>query len=185
MMYCQICKKNIATVHYTEIDVDYKVRKETHMCEACAQSHGVQGPGGPGVAAASVSPFQMIEKILKPSLPETLKSLLETTCEACGMTYPEFRSGGRLGCAKDYEVFLDGIKSVLEQVQGGCGPHTGKVPQRAGKLIQLRSRHAELTGELDEAVAVENYERAAELRDALKQVEEELSRWRAEQHDED
>lgn len=190
MMYCQVCKKNIATVHYTEIDVDYQVQKETHMCEACAQSHGVQAQGGeahgiPGVAASAISPLQMIEKIFKPSLPETLKALLETACEACGMTYPEFRSGGRLGCAKDYVVFREGIHSVLEQVQGGTGPHTGKVPRRAGALIQLHARQAELNGELDAAIAVENYERAAELRDVLKKVEDELSRKQGEQCDED
>ena len=90
------------------------------------------------------------------------------------MTLLEFRQRGRLGCPKDYEVFLEGIHSVLEQVQGGTGPHTGKVPRRAGALIELQTRRAELTGELDAAIAVENYERAAELRDALKKVEDEL-----------
>jgi protein arginine kinase activator len=169
MMYCQICKKNIATVHYTEIDADYKVKKETHMCESCAQTHDLQG-----AAPKTISPFKVIEKLIKPGLPQQLKILLETRCEKCGMTYPEFRSAGRLGCPHDYQVFKEGIQNVLEQVQCGARRHVGKIPRRAGVEIRLRSRQNALRAELEKAIAVENYERAAELRDALKTIDDEL-----------
>jgi protein arginine kinase activator len=167
MVYCQICKKNIATVHYTEIDIDYKVKKETHMCESCAQANGLQD-----VAVKTVSPFQIIENLIKPNLPQQLRDLLETRCPKCGMTYPEFRSGGRLGCPHDYEVFQEGIQSVLRQVQGRSRKHVGKVPRRAGAMIQRQIRQTALQGELEQAIAVEDYENAAKIRDALRELQE-------------
>ncbi|MBN2490492.1 MAG: UvrB/UvrC motif-containing protein [Planctomycetes bacterium] len=169
MVYCQICKKNIATVHYTEIDADYTVKKETHMCESCAQTHDLEA-----AQPKTISPFKVIESLIKPNLPKHLKILLETRCEQCGMTYPEFRAAGRLGCPHDYHVFKEGIQNVLEQVHGGARRHLGKVPRRAGDAIRLETRRAALRGELEQAIAVEDYERAAELRDALRSIEEEI-----------
>ncbi len=169
MTYCQVCKKNIAAVHYTEIDINYKVKKETHMCEPCAQTAGLQG-----AVPKSITPIQIIENLIKPNLPQTLKMLLETQCEACGMTYPEFRSSGRLGCPEDYKIFKEGINTVLEQVQGQVCTHTGKVPKRGGGMIKLQAEETVLRRELDEAVAREDYEKAAEIRDAIQDIEEQL-----------
>ncbi|HUW57720.1 MAG TPA: hypothetical protein VMZ92_13860 [Planctomycetota bacterium] len=36
---CQICKKNVATVHLTEIIKDKK--REIHLCEGCARKKGL------------------------------------------------------------------------------------------------------------------------------------------------
>ena len=33
-MYCELCKKNIATIHYTKIVNGHK--EERHVCEQCA-----------------------------------------------------------------------------------------------------------------------------------------------------
>ena len=38
-MYCQICEKNEATIHLTEINSG--VRTEMHVCEYCAQQEGI------------------------------------------------------------------------------------------------------------------------------------------------
>jgi len=180
MVYCQVCKKNIATVHYTEIDIDYQVKQESHMCESCAQKHDLSQAGQ---KPATISPFKVIESLIKPNLPEQLRAILETRCEQCGMTYPEFRSAGRLGCPHDYAVFKDGIENVLEQVQGGGGKHVGKIPRRAGTVIKLEAREASLQEELKEAIGAENYERAAEVRDSLAELESDLKKAKGEADD--
>ena len=41
-MLCQICGKNAASVHFTEIN-DNKM-SELHLCERCAEEKGMQGP---------------------------------------------------------------------------------------------------------------------------------------------
>lgn len=168
MVYCQRCKKNVATVHYTEIDGDYNLTAESHLCESCAQHKDLIGQ------AKHVS-MQVLES-LTAELPDQLKSLLSATCDQCGMTYAEFRSGGRLGCAHDYEVFRDGIAAVLEQVQGGQREHRGKVPRRGGRTLGLQAKLGELNEQLAEAVTLENYEHAAQLRDRIAEVEADLEK---------
>jgi len=38
-MRCGLCKKNEATIHYTEV-INNKVQK-IHLCEACARERGI------------------------------------------------------------------------------------------------------------------------------------------------
>ncbi len=51
--------------------------------------------------------------------------------------------------------------------------HVGKRPQRAARDIELDDRRRALTRDLEKAVAEENYENAAALRDQLKRLETE------------
>jgi len=48
-LLCQICTKNIALVHLTQITKDKK--REMHLCEDCAKK-GTSGQAGPGVWGA-------------------------------------------------------------------------------------------------------------------------------------
>jgi protein arginine kinase activator len=49
--------------------------------------------------------------------------------------------------------------------------HVGKLPQRAHREIELGDRMRALNQDLEKAVAEENYEDAAALRDKIKQLE--------------
>jgi protein arginine kinase activator len=53
--------------------------------------------------------------------------------------------------------------------------HVGKLPQRAHRAMQINHRMRTLTENLQKAVAEENYEIAASLRDQIKQLENELA----------
>jgi protein arginine kinase activator len=53
--------------------------------------------------------------------------------------------------------------------------HVGKLPERAQRAIVLNHRMRTLAENLQKAVADENYETAASLRDQIKQLESELS----------
>jgi protein arginine kinase activator len=54
--------------------------------------------------------------------------------------------------------------------------HIGKFPERAQRTVALNHRMRTLTENLQKAVAAENYESAASLRDEIKQLENELSK---------
>ncbi len=90
-------------------------------------------------------------------------------CDQCGMTYLEFRSHGRLGCSNDYEAFKSGLVSILEKIHGGT-QHTGKAPKRLGGPAAEQTEVVQLRRELEQAVTVEDYERAAKLRDRLREL---------------
>jgi protein arginine kinase activator len=53
--------------------------------------------------------------------------------------------------------------------------HVGKLPERAQRTMALNQRMRALTENLQQAVADENYESAASLRDQIKRLETDLS----------
>ena len=85
------------------------------------------------------------------------------TCPDCGIKFMEFRAEGRLGCPHDYRVFGRGLLPLLQRVHGATR-HVGKVAaKRPGAIQRLRLR-----SQLREAIAREDYEEAARLRDQLR-----------------
>jgi protein arginine kinase activator len=107
------------------------------------------------------------------------EELARLNCPTCGLKYMEFRADGRLGCPADYELFRAGLLPILQRIhRATC--HVGKVPRRraadpppgppapgagrAGELLALRQQ-------LRRAVETEHYERAAQLRDLIRQKE--------------
>ena len=64
--------------------------------------------------------------------------------------------------------------SLLKAMHKGT-EHIGKLPQRAHREIELSDRMRALTENLQKAVAEENYESAAALRDQIKQLENQLA----------
>jgi protein arginine kinase activator len=175
-MICQNCLKNAATVHVTEILQDAvletstaaapaakKTVNEQHLCDVCAQSMDL-----PHSAATKKSQAD-IWKLLQLSQSSRKKS--GQTCPACGMTLDEFRKKGRLGCAKDYEVFGAHIGDLLERVHG-ARTHVGRIPGSSEADLERMKRLVELRSRLDVAIREEAYENAARLRDELKALED-------------
>jgi protein arginine kinase activator len=174
-MICQNCLKNAATVHVTEILHEAvleatpaaaaqkeKTITEQHLCDVCAQSMDL-----PHSAATKKSQAD-IWKLLQ--LSQASRKKTGATCASCGMTLDEFRKKGRLGCAKDYEVFAAHIGDLLERVHG-ARTHVGRVPGSSEADLERMKRLSELRMRLDVAIREEAYESAARLRDELKALE--------------
>ena len=101
-------------------------------------------------------------------------------CESCATTWEKIKSDGRCGCSQCYETFGAQLLGVVTRCQRAA-THVGKSPTWENKR-RLRAqseakRHANrlalLQKRLDEAVAAEKYEDAAQLRDKLKSLENE------------
>ena len=91
-------------------------------------------------------------------------------CPNCQISFLEFRNSGRLGCPHDYEVFRDELMPLLENIHDEVR-HSGKVPKRAPRNSQQQSELIQLRNELKRAVAAEDYESAAKVRDKIKAIE--------------
>lgn len=156
---CESCGKNAATVHLTEI-ID-GAKREVHYCEECAQKEGI-GPLTP----------QSLFSHLMGSSAESSSEESGLTCPKCGLTYSEFRQRGRLGCGEDYGLFKAGIVPLLEKIHGST-QHLGKIPVRAGDNLKAEREIVELRRDLTRAIQREEYEKAAELRDRIRNIEEE------------
>jgi protein arginine kinase activator len=164
-MQCQICNKRTATIHLTEISEG--VRNEMHICEQCAAEQGI-------AAQSQMSINELLSNLLasQPSDEELLAGADEVSaCPNCGFTLDRLRKDGTLGCPHDYEVFQHSLLPLIQHAHNGRSTHCGKVPSKVPcemkKLVELSS----LRQELEQAVRNEDYERAAELRDRMKQQE--------------
>jgi protein arginine kinase activator len=89
-------------------------------------------------------------------------------CPTCGFSQADFKKTGRLGCAACYQTFSDGLATLLKGMHKGTD-HVGKVPARARQSIERETQVRALQRDLRKAVAAEDYESAAQLRDKLKQ----------------
>ena len=152
---CKSCGRRPATWHLTEIVGGQPIQH--HLCEECYSKEA-------RAEAATIS------ELIAAVVPE-LKEMVERECPSCGMNYLEFRQTMRLGCPKDYETFDKALEHLLERIHGAAH-HTGKVPATAGSAEALRSRLRSLRKQQKEAIALEDYEQAARLRDRIKDLEE-------------
>ena len=96
---------------------------------------------------------------------------VDLKCEVCGITFKEFRQKGLLGCPNDYQVFGSALTSLVERSQEGATHHVGKVPHRAGSDQKKQTAILRLRAELQAAIANEDYEKAAIMRDQIKEFE--------------
>lgn len=160
---CDRCD-NPASHHLLEIGAGKKV-VEKYLC----QKHALEA----GVAAQpqSIPVTDLFEKLVLKHAGLKLQNP-KLACNSCGMTFDEFRKGGLLGCADCYKTLERLLNPLLERAQEGASKHIGKVPTRAGVDELRQQRLRQLRSELEQAVASEQYERAANLRDQLKATEE-------------
>ena len=135
--------------------------QKVNLCDACSKEKGVQDPTG----------FALADLLLGIGAAEEIeKGTPAQKCVVCGFTQADFKKTGRLGCSECYETFGEGLGSLLKAMHKGT-EHVGKLPQRAHREVELRDRKRALTEDLKKAVADENYEIAASLRDQLRQLE--------------
>ena len=176
-MTCDLCSKNEAMVHLTEVINDQT--RELHLCEACAREKGAEaaqqlsakGEGGPqeflggGLAELLAGLADMSSK-----LPEGAVAS-GTACPECGMTYEDFRKSGRLGCGKCYETFRRFLAPLLKRIHGST-EYLGRMPPAVqAKVADAKEELSQLKEQLKAAVASESFEEAARLRDRVRALE--------------
>ena len=161
-MKCDLCDKP-AVVH--EVTVRNGIKKEVHLCESHAREAGITLPGNQPIN-------QLLTQfvISHASKPAATKTPAAKACPGCGLTFAQFRHSGKVGCFECYDAFAE-LAPLIERAQAGGTHHAGKTPRRAGASNDRQLMIQKLVRELDHAVAAEQYERAAQLRDRLNSLE--------------
>ena len=174
-MKCQFCDNN-ATVSY-EVVVDGKSKK-TNLCEQCAEEKGItsledfdipdflMGPGSESENSGSEKPFEV------GLFPDDGggDQPVYSECGECGFTFADLKKIGRLGCSYCYDAFAETIEEMIKNMHKGTS-HFGKEPEGQERML-LQYKMEEM---LQKAVADENYEEAARLRDQLKVYKESIT----------
>jgi protein arginine kinase activator len=168
-MLCEMCKKEEATVHLTKV-ADEQVKK-MHLCEACKEEMGIDTESPSSITDLFLGGGSGGDADDQPDLFEPVSGLVCATCE---MTKLQFKKSGRLGCSDCYETFEEEMLPLVKAMHHS-DRHSGKRPSRLSKKVVAEEELLRLQAELAVAVAQENFEDAAELRDQISQWKETLS----------
>ncbi len=166
-MNCDLCNKP-AVVH--EVIIHGGKSTELHLCAEHAIEKGLPVPMQQPLAdiLPALGGVLKVEGVIG-------KGQQPSRCPACGLTFAEFKKSGALGCPACYDSFMPMIGQVIERAQAGATAHVGSLPapskdaaHAAERVQRLRSK---LMTDLERAIAAEQYERAAQLRDELKALD--------------
>jgi protein arginine kinase activator len=147
-MKCESCHQREASVICVQIVEDDK--KTLNLCGACMAKF--QEQAAPAADKKDTSPDSRLR------------------CAQCGMSYEEFKKIGRLGCGACYLAFGVPLERLLKRIHGAV-QHRGKGLVEARVLPLPEEELAQLRRQLEEAVAAEAYEEAAQLRDRIALLE--------------
>jgi protein arginine kinase activator len=161
-MKCEICGLKDAVIHIRQIQKD--LVHELHICEDCAQEKGLIREEDSELPIANLLSGLLEGKDVVGA------AEVKDSCPRCGMKASDFRKQGKLGCPECFLAFDKDVRAIVSQM-AARPRHSGKLPRT---LVVESSAGAEGEGlreELREAVEREEYERAARLRDRLREMD--------------
>ncbi|MFH1678940.1 MAG: UvrB/UvrC motif-containing protein [Candidatus Omnitrophota bacterium] len=160
-MLCDLCVKNQATVHLTEI-VDEQM-SELHLCEECARKKSVQMEQQFGLS-------DLLAGLAEFGKPEETVESSAFKCANCGLTYNDFKRMGRLGCSECYTTFRKYLMPLLKKIHGST-QHLGKAPYKVATKTRKKVDLNQLRLQLQQAIGNEEFEEAARLRDKIRELD--------------
>lgn len=157
-MMCEKCGINPAAVTLTQVINGKKT--VTKLCASCAQENNIYKDFNMDLGFSSLfsSFFNEGER----------SSGLDEKCPLCNMTKSEFLKTGKIGCPTCYSAFESSITPLLKKIHSTT-THTGKVSGKSGNVSE--NKIDLLKAQLKEAIEKEEYEKAARLRDEIKEME--------------
>lgn len=162
MKMCESCGQRPAEVEFVQIIGN--LHKRMSLCRQCAASEGLS------------QHFEIFRRLAhmfeQQQVMQTEADVPEVVCSQCRTSFEEFARTGLLGCPDCYTEFKEHLTPILRRMHGvtrAVVSNTGENPEKSGE-DGVRDTKAELKTRLEKAVAEENYELAAELRDRLKSL---------------
>lgn len=175
-MECQECHQNPASLHFTQIINGQKT--ETHLCEQCAREKGEIMSGGFSISNLLSGLLNLDYPLSSTQTNKQFENIDTVQCKQCGMTFHQFSKIGRFGCSHCYETFSSKLDPIFRRVHSGNTTHEGKIPKRIGGNLHLTKEISELKDQLQKSIQLEEFEKAAELRDKIRSLEQLLSEHR-------
>jgi len=154
-MKCDLCGKNESSYHSLTIRNNELV--ELHICSDCRRRKKRDEP-----IDVDDNGYRFLEGLLQ-SEKNGKSGEPGLVCPVCRTTYREVKRIGLVGCANCYELF----GGVITKEKHKNGFFFRKKPREEYSDLYL----GELRKRLYEAVKLEEFEKAAELRDKIRQCE--------------
>ena len=169
-MLCQMCGQHPATTHIKTI-VNGKLT-QAHLCADCAKKQGygnLFADWGSGFGS-----------LLSGFMGSAAPARQVTRCPGCGASFEDITRSGKIGCAECYHTFRGQLLPIIQRIHG-TAQHKGKVPGSSAlrvtdtnnKIVAVEETPLEEKKRLlKHAIEVQDFERAAVLRDEIKELEQ-------------
>lgn len=165
-MLCQNCGKNEATTHIKQI-INGDMA-ESHLCAQCAKSLGYSDV----FSGFGLDLSELLGGFFGDMMP-SLRGRKTERCPKCGTAFNDIVRSGKVGCAECYRTFYDELLPSIQRIHGRI-KHNGKSSHSAAekpKTETTEEKIERLKSEMDKAVAAQEFEQAAKLRDEIKNLE--------------
>ena len=173
-MECQKCHKRQASVHLVKISNGAK--SQMHLCVKCAAKLASSIEGAFELDKILGELLAQIEEpgylddlsILDDIIPEPSTS---KKCPECRISEQRVKEEHIFGCEYDYAVFGEFVTGALERFQDGNMRHVGKTPLSMDRSADRVALIVHLKQQLFDAVDMEEYELASEIRDRIQTLQ--------------
>lgn len=155
-MLCTNCKKENAVFFYSQT-INGK-ESSVALCKNCSAK--LKKPSGS---------FGIFEPFFKNSS-ASRSTEPQKKCNLCGLAFEDIKKLGKVGCPECYNTFSAELSGIIREIHGGA-KHCGSTPQSFVPMPDIPKSEEEILREkLNVAIASENYEEAAILRDKIKEL---------------
>ena len=167
-MLCQNCGKYEATTHIKRV-VNGDTT-EMHLCADCAQHLGY----GDMFSGFGLSFDDFFGGFLEDTF-QKIPAPGEDRCPKCGNSFGDIVRSGKVGCSECYKLFYDKLLPSIQRIHGRI-KHSGKqipVKTQSKKIEEIEKEDPveAMKAQLKDAVEKQEFERAAVLRDKIKEAE--------------
>lgn len=162
-MLCEECKVNEASYTLSVMVGDEVTTR--HLCGDCMAKMNMN------IASGNIKSLlsSILSAITGNDTPAEKQP--EVVCPRCRTALSQFTKTGHLGCPACYEAFHEQLQPMLLQIHGRV-QHAGRKPLATEDAQRSRYRQEDLTRQMEQAIAVEDFETAAKIRDQLKALAE-------------
>jgi protein arginine kinase activator len=162
-MKCEICGLKDAVIHMRQIQKENV--HEMHICEDCALEKGLIRE-----EESELPVTNLLAGLIDGRDIEESTGKAASACTRCCTKLADFRKTGKVGCAQCFQAFESDLRSILSQM-AARPRHAGKLPAPAAGQAERQPDREGLRLELRAAVENEDYEKAALLRDRLREMD--------------
>ncbi|MBW7998190.1 MAG: hypothetical protein FVQ81_16795 [Candidatus Glassbacteria bacterium] len=169
-MKCEKCNDSEAKIHFTQVK-DGKV-VSYNLCPECAEKMGMKGPKLDSQQQSVFTPEAKNEVLNE--LAQEEDGATAEICPFCRGTMDDIKSSGRLGCTQCYFTFEKQVDVLLRRIQGSSFHVGRRTAKPEGQTFNNQMMVRELKKKLSDAVKREDYEKAAEIRDEIQNIEKRM-----------
>ena len=158
-----MCSNHNAVIQIQQIINNKK--RSVRLCETCAKGLGILGIGLEENKDITIPDLfsHVFEGIKDASLTHNRK------CKYCGNTLKKIVKEHKAGCTECYSVFQKQIRKIVF-TNAGKTEHIGKFPNRFALYKKFLMDIGSLKKQLKDSLKEENYENAADIRDAISKM---------------